>query len=441
MVPTVSCSHQDASPTRRICLHLLGTGAANYYRRFAGPPDYDLICEDCARRPEQIESSLCRVCEPCFDKVEEDGCWVGIVGRPDVLERPTTLHFAHQTVELPGLNAEDILEIQPLDAATGSTWVVLTRTGGLVRLDLANRTCTPLAQLPPLAVDLEKAVSLYLSAQGELAAVVNTLGQFGLVMDLEHGRPTMPLKRDTYHIDVTPFAVAFFQHQGRPLLVHAATWNRLDISDPWTGELLTPRTSPSYKDGEPEHEHYLDYFHGRLRVSPNQERIAEDGWVWHPMGFVVTWSLNRWIDQNRWESEDGASKKSLCWRAYFWDGPLCWIDDKTLAVWGYGEDDECLLPAARLFDVETGKELRWFAGPDVEFRPGEPWSVKPADALVFDTYLFSFSTTNGTSVWDIVTGERLLRDSSFCPLRYHHGAKQFLTLVPGRGFQASSLEG
>ena len=78
-----------------------------------------------------------------------------------------------------------------------------------------------------------------------------------------------------------------------------------------------------------------------------------------------------------------------------------------------------------LFDAESGRQVRWFAG--------------PVGSLVFDRYLFSFSADAGTSVWDIATGERLLHDAAFCPTAYHPGAGQFVTILPGGGFRLSRL--
>ena len=112
-------------------------------------------------------------------------------------------------------------------------------------------------------------------------------------------------------------------------------------------------------------------------------------------------------------------------RTYYWDGPLCWIDDRRLAVWGYGTDSENLVPAVCLFDVESGRQVRWFAG--------------PSGKLVSDGYLFSTVQESGTSVWDVETGERLLRDPAFCPTSYHNGAKVFLTALGGARFRLSRL--
>jgi hypothetical protein len=131
------------------------------------------------------------------------------------------------------------------------------------------------------------------------------------------------------------------------------------------------------------------------------------------------------MEENVWESEDGASKQFLCQRWYFWGGSLCWIDDQTLAVWGYGTDENELIPAAWLFDVVSGDEVRWFAGPTGD--------------LVFDRHLYSLSSQVGVAVWDVSTGERLLYDPALRASRYHRGARQLLTLVPDGTFRLSQL--
>jgi hypothetical protein len=117
-------------------------------------------------------------------------------------------------------------------------------------------------------------------------------------------------------------------------------------------------------------------------------------------------------------------KRSLCFRDCFWDGPLCWIDDRTLAVWGFGNDHK-LLPAALIFDVRSGRRIRWFAG--------------PIGSFTFDRYLYSYSTDVGTSVWDVTAGERLFHDKSFCPTTYHPGSRRFITVLPREGFRLSRL--
>ena len=365
------------------------------------------------------------VCLDCFTSFGEDRDFLGIIGHPEVLERRSSLSFTHETVALNQPLGEAVLVLQPVITATTPMCVALTESGELYRIDLTARLATPLARVVDANVSLTEKLSLHLSRDGELAAVVNPFGQYGVVVDLASGEVTMRLERGNYHREHCRFPVSFVNLDGRTLLVHATAWNRVDVSDPKTGKLLTERRPTSYETGEARPAHYLDYFHAGLLASPSGEHIADNGWVWHPVGIVRTWSLQRWVQENPWESEDGPSLRALCWRDYFWGKPLCWLDDLTLAVWGYGDDDDFIIPAVQIFDVATGRESRWFAGPDGE--------------LVFDIYLFASSLEHGTTVWDEKTGERLHSEPDLKPECYHPGAKAFISLLQDGRFQINRL--
>jgi hypothetical protein len=436
----VQCSHKDRKPGGRICLHLMENGHTDYAQRFAGAgTEYDLVCDQC-KKLDEIESVLICVCKECFVTVEKNGCWDGICGNPEVLVRESNLRFQHEDIELPDLTNVHILDIQPIEASAGA-WSACTSTGTLLDIRPAQRSVRVAARVPQDALDFDgseireskrpwpkgSACVLQVSRNGDLAAVANRYGDKGIVMDLVTGKPIMSLLRDKYHEDVSSFPLAFVDMDNRLLLIHGTAWNRLDVSDARTGTLLTERGPTSYKKDETRPKHYLDYFHSSLLVSPNQQFVADNGWVWQPYGVVATWNIPHWLHEDVWESDDGKSQKWLCWRAYYWDGPLCWLDDHRLAVWGYGEDDEWLIPAVLIFDVLTGKKDHWFAG--------------PKGSLVFDEYLFSFDKDEGTSVWDVATGERLLREREFFPIGYHRGAKQFLSLLDGGKVRVSSLVG
>lgn len=421
------CGHETDGPLRRTCCHLLDHGELDFYWRFTGQGvAYDLICVHCQKNLDGVEANLRTTCLECFEAMRNRGDRSGFVGQPGIVERESSLSFRHSTVRLSGSLEGRILDIQPVPSLDRNLWIAITQAGQLYRLDLDDQSFVPLCRLSGSNVDLAADVSLTLSTNGRMAAVVNTRGRHGVVVDLDSGKQTMPLDRGDYHEEHCNFPVAFFENQGRLLLVHGTDWNRLEISDPATGTRFTERSPTSYQQGQERPEHYLDYFHCGLTVSPNQQYIADNGWVWHPVGVVATWSLTRWLHENVWESEDGKSKKDLCGRD-FWDGPLCWVGDKRLAVWGLGDEDGAMIAAVRIFNVESGEEERWFPG--------------PKENLIFDRYLFSLDKEEGTSVWDVDTGERLLRESSFCPLRYHRGTKSFLTIMPDGGFLISQLAG
>lgn len=212
--------------------------------------------------------------------------------------------------------------------------------------------------------------------------------------------------------------------------------------------MLTSRGPTAYQRGQERPAHYLDYFQCGLSVSPNCSWLAGNGWVWHPVGVVATWSLKKWLESNVWESEDGPSKKALCWRDYYWDGPLCWIDDRTIAVWGLGEDNILLIPGVRLFDVERGEEKSSFTGPVGGSRKeslqvdgqGQDF-IHGAGNLFFDRWLFSWMEGKPFAVWDISDGAQLLEEQQFCPLNYHPRSKEFISVMPDGQFRLSRLFG
>src|SRR6185436_11489813 len=99
---------------------------------------------------------------------------------------------------------------------------------------------------------------LYASNEGEFAGIVNDYGRYGQVIDLRTGKVTIALDGGEYYPETVPFSFAFADVQGRVVAIHRTAWNRLDISDPLSGDLITKRDPTSYRSGETQPEHYLD---------------------------------------------------------------------------------------------------------------------------------------------------------------------------------------
>lgn len=150
----------------------------------------------------------------------------------------------------------------------------------------------------------------------------------------------------------------------------------------------------------------------------------------------------RWLKTNVWESEDGASMKSLCCRDYFWDGPMCWVDQRTVAVWGFGDDDILNIRCVCLFDVESGAEKEAFFGPacgNVHVS-GMETAVQPNEGrLTFDRWLYSWMPGGPFCIWDIADGARLLEEQNFSPLGYHPVTKEFLSILPDGTLRLSTV--
>ena len=453
----VSCPHDIGDSARRLCAHLVEHRHQESVARFTGSGlDYELLCLECAAAPEGAAISMRSICAACFSDFDYwQEYWSDVIGLPRIPEKASTLRFVHEVVALPGLANEGLADLRPVDTATARRWIALTTTGRIISIDLSAGDTAVLGQLPADLLGGASRPTLHLSFDASLAAAFDAYGEMGAVVNLADGTVTMPLRRDDYCSAITYFPVAFAVLNGRTILIHATAWNRLEISDPLTGALLTERASTAWRRGETcPPPHYNGTFWGRLCVSPDQERILSSAWGWHPFGFIEIWNLRRWLEENVWEPDDGPSKVCPSWRENYWDDPVCWIDEKTLAVWGFGPH-RAPMPAVRIFDIVSGRLARWFPGPDIAAREASApvhdkdrgaakWAkyvLEPYPLLMFDQFLFSISKLKGTSVWDIATGERLMQDGTCMPDRYHPGAKEFLTALPEWSFRVSRLSG
>lgn len=426
----LACGHVAHAGAARMCRHLAGLaddGDPAHVRVLTGRGiEFDLCCQACdaelaaGRQPE-----LVRACEGCVARVAEDE-WADMIGwrgEPGIAERAEPLDPAVTVTPLPA-ELRDAADIAAVPRAGTSTWAVLTAGGRVGIFDAATgRHRASRRALAPAEVTVRKPYRgrairrrLLVSAHGEFAAVVNDYGTLGAVIDLAAMRATLTLDGGGYHPETVPFSAAFTELDGRPVIVHRTAWNRLDASDAATGELLTSRTQASPGPRQ-RPEHYLDYFHGALHVSPDGRWIADDGWVWGPAGIPVLWDARRWLAGSVWESEDGPSRRSLCQRLYHWDVPVCWVSDHLVAIAGLGFDDEAMLPGVRVFRAASGTEAAAFAG--------------PSGRLFSDQGRLYASGRDGLVAWDPRTGERTWRLPGFRPGCHHPGAGELAELRDG----------
>lgn len=239
-----------------------------------------------------------------------------------------------------------ILDVCAVSANYGHL-LVLTTNGALhgVNFDTGTSSELCVVDLPDIPTGDDHphfgaaAYRLHASADGAHAAIVVDKGENGIVVAVLSGAVTMRLHGGDYHADTVPFSACFLCFEGKNVLIHRSDWNRLDAADPATGESLTARHIAEYKESNGRPEHYLDYFHGQLRLSPDGSRIFDDGWVWHPVSIPRTWSVTDWLSTNPWESEDGASIVDLGTRDD-WTRPACWVSERHIALWGLADWDK-----------------------------------------------------------------------------------------------------
>lgn len=271
---------------------------------------------------------------------------------------------------------------------------------------------------------------LHLSRDSQFAAVVNDFGRHGQLIDLKSGKVTLELNGGEYYSDTVPFSFSFFELNGKTFAIHRTAWNRLEISDPTTGSLLTERTPNMMSQGGRERpEHDLDFFHGALYPSPDGLHVVDDGWVWHPVGVMAYWSLARWLSENVWESEDGPTKKHLCARDYYWNKAVAWIDENRIAVGGIGDDDIDMIEGARIFDIslptETGGRYRGKKAIETNSFAG------PAGVFFSNGISLFSSDQDGLSRWNLNDGACTGKIDGFRPSHQHRSARELAQLVNG----------
>lgn len=412
----LACGHPAYPARGRLCRHLLIEEPDDLDRVWILTGvgiEHDVCCEDCHKSGEPIE--LVQACEGCFERADMEYGVVALRGEPGIAERLEPLDSQLVRTSLP---------VAPLDIAAvpdvPGDWLLLSHNRVLRWNSETGKVLRERSFQPPKP-GVEKVwnnrqprLRLHAAPGGRFAAVVMDYGRHGLVMDLDRGRVTLELDRETYHTDTTPFPLAFDLFEGNLAVVHARNWCQLDLSDPASGQLLTPRPS-EWTRGDRRLEHDRDYFHGALHRSPGGRWLADDGWVWHPAGMPRVWDLRRWRLDDLWTSESEAdSTRPLCQRDYHWDAPMCWIGEDQLAISGIGGDDLALIPGVCIFDPATGAERFRFAGPSGPLHSDGHW-------------LYS-SGPDGLSRWDPLTGDRTGRLPGFSPTRHHPAGGELIAV-------------
>lgn len=293
-VKVLHCGHVAHQGERQVCRHLLSERAEEldtfWVLRGVGV-EYDLCCAACgraSRHPELVEAR-----EGCVARADDRSSVIGVIGEPEIRRRPEPVDGTLSPAVLPAAP----LDVAPLYAFPGE-WLLLTPKH-LVRWNARTGEIVGRWKVRLPAADPERKAGkpvqyrLHASPGGEFAVIAADYRQNGAVVELRRGHVTMKLDRGTYHVEQTPFPVAFIRLDGQLLLVHATAWNRVDLSDPATGVTLTAREF-HMGEGQRRPDHYLDYFYGALYPSPDSTLVVSDGWVWHPVGIPRMWDVRRW---------------------------------------------------------------------------------------------------------------------------------------------------
>lgn len=394
----LNCKHKP--PFTAVCPHVFNKEVTDGSEHFVGSGmEVEYICESCIKQPDYVRHYLCQT---CIESEGYDSSWP-YSGTPEIVRKPKEFIFTPRELCVESLKGHTVLAFASLHQPLRDG-IIFTDQGQLWRINLDNGNAQLISRASKQQVNPSGSVSLKVSKNNQLIAMtsrskVNTGQPYnqGVVADLVSGDIVMALSCGDYRIEHTVFPVEFIEHKGETLVIHATDWKRLDITNPLTSEKFTERDF-KLMPKETENKGSFSEWNGELVLSPNQERIATIGWIWHPIGIAYSWDVQAWLGGSVWEAEQGDSKKCYtCWD-YFWDSPFFWIDDNKLCIWGYSEfqdDNDYPLDSVAIYDACSDELLNWFVGPTM-------------DLFYYDQYLFSGNKQGDSiTVWSLEEGSLL----------------------------------
>lgn len=169
-------------------------------------------------------------------------------------------------------------------------------------------------------------------------SVFQKYGTNGCVYHLESGEIKL-FSRENYHAEVSGFSNGLMEYKGEICLLHQTQWNRLDITNLETGELLTEREiyyrilEETGERGERKYEkkNYVDYFHGRIFFSPDYRYFVDTGWVWQPEGVPVLYCVEDFLTEYENSRIDLAVGEDWIY-GDDWDQSAVWLDSDTFLL-------------------------------------------------------------------------------------------------------------
>lgn len=296
--------------------------------------------------------------------------------------------------------------------------------GELVELNCDTGKLKTLSNIPADLVVRDGAIQLNASPDNQYCAVTSCVYRVegyedsnkGIVVDLASGKVVRRLDAGDYHMAQAPFPVCFFIHQDKTCLIFASDWNKLDIVELCSGNVLTSRNFDYMPEENDEDDIPFTEWSGTLSISPDNRRVASVGWIWHPVGVAFSFDVVEWVANNPWEPERGISKRSYAIWDYFWESPIVWLDERRICIWGVQpEFADAPSDCAAIFDADTEEQLLSIDGPTI-------------DLFEYDEYLFSGThDSKGLSIWSVKDGSLLHIQNEMEIDRYLRSSKEFVS--------------
>lgn len=374
---------------KKYCIHLQ-TDKSDIVRYFINEGiKYYFLCLECAEKIPDLSEKLMEMNieeKPDFyEDLEFSTSY--IKGNPEILINiRENIKVIEKEIKFDFIKSNKIIKYVAIKDSTENELLAFMEDLSFFILNLNEIKSNKLFTIKNLVkIDLNEKIMIDISSDRKFIYIVNIKGQFGFVYSFE-GDKIMEVDRGDYRFENSIFPIKFIIYNNQTHLIHGSNWNKIDIFNLVTKKCLTERET-SYEN------HYLDYFYGRLKISPNNKWLASNGWYWSPVGAISIEDIKKWIN-NPYVPED--DHYSIDQRDD-WDIDFLWVSENIIASSGYNHHGENTIPGIMLFDAKSKEEVGWFPGPEEKIFYGE--------------YLFSFGEEFGISIWNIETGELIYKNN------------------------------
>lgn len=336
---------------------------------------------------------------------------------------------------------EQIENILTANFADNASIVFIGNTGEVFRFSITDNTYSPL-------FSMEKSLEYYsdetfspdtakmLYCHENIVVAANTFGTKA-VLHITGKHHSIVLHREDYHAKITKFPIGIFKDStGTNHLIYGTGWNRVEIMNMDTLQILTAAKSVIEQDAEkrymipstnlPAHSNpwpsKFDYFYGAIAVSPNQKRFISMGWVWGSNDSFYIFDIDDFISNPRitftstdaWEHNDRTT---------------CWIDDNRIAVainpYEDNEEDGLKESPCQIYIYRVDSN-----SPYIETKvvvPGH-YIIKTTMHYLHDSNAFLlYGATTGVLIVSL-SGEILLHEPDVRPVNYNESTKEILLI-------------
>ncbi len=318
----------------------------------------------------------------------------------------------------------------------------LCQDHALIEINTLTQKVNQISQLKLDRIDFSKSLSLQLSANDTMISIVNVIGQYGYIYDLNLKEVVLNLDRKDYQIENSSFPIKFVHVNDQDYLVHASDWNHIDIYDFKEEKNITYRETNKY-----EAPGYLDYFYSELHVSPSNKWILSSGWVWHPVSVLKFIDLNEWMTNSIAEPEK-SNDADFSIMSYYWDRALCWIDENTIAYL-YDPREEDLDEedrAEQIFEADTSYILIYDVSAveitkKIKFSEYEidGYFEAASDCRIFYNGHLIISSKNGVYILDKESGKITFKDLNVALDQYNERQNIFYRLIENNAIELINI--